>query len=109
MNAAFKPTYPDADDETASFDDLEVDDEAYVPGFAYTSPEDQRRRFGRSDDYDEEIIDQDDYSNAYQGQVWDDSYLEDEDEIYYDEDEERAKYDRSNRNKQIIFYVVRLN
>lgn len=106
VNAAFKPTYPDADDETASFDDLEVDDEAYVPGFAYTSPEDQRRRFGRSDDYDEEIIDQDDYSNAYQGQVWDDSYLEDEDEIYYDEDEERAKYDRSNRNKQIIFYVV---
>lgn len=106
VNAAFKPTYPDADDETASFDDLEVDDEAYVPGFAYTSPEDQRRRFGRSDDYDEEIIDQDDYSNAYQGQVWDDSYLEDEDEIYYDEGEERAKYDRSNRNKQIIFYVV---
>ena len=106
VNAAFKPTYPDADDETASFDDLEVDDEAYVPGFAYTSPEDQRRRFGRSDDYDEEIIDQDDYSNAYQGQVWDDSYLEDEDEIYYDEGEERAKYDRSNRNKQIIFYVI---
>lgn len=106
VNAAFKPTYPDADDETASFDDLAVDDEAYVPGFAYTSPEDQRKRFGRSDDYDEEIIDQDDYSNAYQGQVWDDSYLEDEDEIYYDEDEERAKYDRSNRNKQIIFYVV---
>ena len=106
VNAAFKPAYPDADDETASFDDLEVDDEAYVPGFAYTSPEDQRRRFGRSDDYDEEVIDQDDYSNAYQGQVWDDSYLEDEDEIYYDEDEERAKYDRSNRNKQIIFYVV---
>ena len=106
VNAAFKPAYPDADDETASFDDLEVDDEAYVPGFAYTSPEDQRRRFGRSDDYDEEIIDQDDYSNAYQGQVWDDSYLEDEDEIYYDEGEERAKYDRSNRNKQIIFYVI---
>ncbi|MDD2363699.1 MAG: hypothetical protein PHZ16_02710, partial [Eubacteriales bacterium] len=106
VNAAFKPAYPDAGDETASFDDLEVDDEAYVPGFAYTSPEDQRRRFGRSDDYDEEIIDQDDYSNAYQGQVWDDSYLEDEDEIYYDEGEERAKYDRSNRNKQIIFYVV---
>ncbi len=107
-NAAFRPEYSDPDDETASFDQIKDDGMSTVPGFAYTSPEDQRRRFGQSEIYDD-VPDQDDgYSrSSYKGQVWDDSYLDDEDDdYYYDEDNERARYARSSRNKQIIFYVV---
>lgn len=107
-NAAFRPEYSDPDDETASFDQIKDDGMSAVPGFAYTSPEDQRRRFGQSEIYDD-VPDQDDgYSrSSYKGQVWDDSYLDDEDDdYYYDEDNERARYARSSRNKQIIFYVV---
>lgn len=107
-NAAFRPEYSDPDDdETASFEQIEGDDRTVTPGFAYTSPEDQRRRFGHGEVYDDEVPDHDDTydDSTYQGQVWDDSYLNDDD-VYYDEEDERARYTRSSRNKQIIFYVV---
>ncbi|MDD4324754.1 MAG: LysM domain-containing protein, partial [Eubacteriales bacterium] len=107
-NAAFRPEYSSQDDdETASFKQFQSDEKVAAPGFAYTSPEDQRRRFGTSESYDDEVVEADSSyrESQYQGQVWDDSYLEDED-TYYDEDDERARYTRSSRNKQIIFYVV---
>lgn len=105
-NDAFKPKQSDPDDETASFEQIQ-DDGIDTPGFAYTSPEDQRRRFGPSEVYEDDIPDREDNytDSAYQGQVWDDSYLDEED-VYYDEEDERARYARSSRNKQIVFYVV---
>ncbi|NLC89209.1 MAG: LysM peptidoglycan-binding domain-containing protein [Clostridiaceae bacterium] len=107
-DAAFRPEYSEPDNETASFDQIKDDSTPAVPGFAYTSPEDQRRRFGQGEIYDDSADQDDAYSSsAYKGQVWDDSYLgDDDDDLYYDEDDERAKYVRSSRNKQIIFYVV---
>ncbi|NLV98210.1 MAG: LysM peptidoglycan-binding domain-containing protein [Clostridiaceae bacterium] len=106
-DVAFRPEYSDSDTETASFDQIKDDGRSAVPGFAYTSPEDQRRRFGQSEIYDDFADHDDAYTgSAYKGQVWDDSYLDDDNDTYYDELDQRAKYDRSSRNKQIIFYVV---